>query len=109
VTPVAPAPRVGAAVARPYARALLHVRGLEVKSHTGALQLLHREFIKSGEVKSVLGWQLSGLQRSREIADDDQTSDFTPAEVTTLLAIADSFGREAMQILRANDAPPPTA
>ncbi len=42
-------------------RALLFARGLEPRSHRGAFQLLHREYMKPGLLPSVAGWQLAGL------------------------------------------------
>lgn len=82
-----------------HVRALLHSRGLDAKTHAGAFQLLHREFVKPGRITAVPGWQLAGLQRSRELADYDESVAFARAEVDTLLGIARTFAAEARALL----------
>ena len=84
-----------------WVRALLLARGLERRSHTGAFNLLHRDFIQKGLLPSLSGWQLAGLQRSREMADYDSAANFTADEVATLLTIVDNLANDATAILQA--------
>lgn len=46
------------------------------------------------------GWQLAGLQRSRELADYDSAANFTADEVATLLTIVDNLAKDATAILQ---------
>ena len=80
-------------------QAALRARGLEVRTHGGAFQLFHREFVKSGLVTRVPGWQLAGLQRSREMADYDSATTFTADEVRTLLGIVGAFTADVTAVL----------
>jgi uncharacterized protein (UPF0332 family) len=94
------------AVSRGYYAALHHVRavllarGLEARTHGGMFQLLHREFIKPGLLIAVPGWQLAGLQRSRELADYDASVSFTASEVESLLQIVELFASDVRTLLR---------
>jgi hypothetical protein len=83
-----------------YVRALLLARGMESRTHGGAFQLLHREFVRPGLLPSVPGWQLAGLQRSREMADYDSAAEFSAQEVRSLLALVASFAADATSLLR---------
>lgn len=83
-----------------YVRALLLARGLESRTHGGAFQLLHREFVKPGLLPGVPGWQLAGLQRSREMADYDSATEFSADEVRSLLALVATFAADAMAVLQ---------
>jgi uncharacterized protein (UPF0332 family) len=73
---------------------------LETRTHTGAFQLFHREFVKTGILSRVPGWQLAALQRSREMADYDTFTTFTAEEVASLLAIVGAFADDVMTWLR---------
>lgn len=83
-----------------WVHALLHARGFESRSHAGAFSMLHRDFVQPGLLPSVSGWQLAGLQRSRELADYDANTNFSAAEVATLLGIVDGLAVDAAAILR---------
>ncbi|MCU0864148.1 MAG: HEPN domain-containing protein [Planctomycetes bacterium] len=80
-------------------QAALRARGLEVRTHGGAFQLFHREFVKTGLATRVPGWQLAGLQRSREMADYDSSTTFTADEVRTLLGIVGAFTADVTAML----------
>lgn len=83
-----------------YIRALLFARGLDPRSHRGAFQLLHREFVGPGLLPNVPGWQLAGLQRSREMADYDSATAFSADEVRALLALVAGLAGDATAVLR---------
>ncbi|MBK8098349.1 MAG: hypothetical protein IPK26_14665 [Planctomycetes bacterium] len=46
------------------------------------------------------GWQLAGLQRSREQADYESAIDFTSAEVRSVLTLLSGLAKDAEAILR---------
>ena len=81
-------------------QALLLARGLSTTTQSGAFQLLHREFLRPGVLPNVLGWQLAGLQRSREQADYESAIDFTSTEVRSMLAVVAALASDAEAILR---------
>lgn len=74
-----------------YLRALLRTRGLEPRSHAGALHLLNVEFIRPGALPSGVNRLLAGLQRSRELADYDPSIRFDATDASALLDDAERF------------------
>lgn len=87
------------AVARAYyaafyaLRALLFTRGLEAKTHAGAIHLLNVEFIRPGVFPASHNRLLGGMQRVRELADYDLAAVFTDAEATAAVEEASMFTR----------------
>lgn len=87
------------AVARAYyaafyaLRALLLTRGLEARTHAGAIHLLNVEFIRPGLFPASFNRLLGGMQRVRELADYDLAAVFTEAESTTAVDEASTFMR----------------
>ena len=75
-------------------RALLYSRGLEPRSHAGALHLLNVEFIRPGLLPSANNRLLSGLQRSRELADYDPAVVFSAEDATAALDDARAFAAQ---------------
>ena len=57
--------------------ALLFSRGLEAKSHGGAIHLFNTEFVRTGLLGSSHNRLLAGVQRSRELADYDAAVTFS--------------------------------
>lgn len=55
--------------------------------------------MKPGLLPSVPGWQLAGLQRSREMADYDSATEFSGNEVRSLLALVANLASDAMAVL----------
>lgn len=48
---------------------------------------------------NVAGWQLAGLQRSRELADYDATTSFPKVDVQAMLVLVDNLFADANAIL----------
>jgi uncharacterized protein (UPF0332 family) len=83
-----------------FLRALLFSRGVEPKSHAGALHLFNIELVRTGELSGSWNRLLAGLQRSRELADYDAAVTFTEEEARDILSDARSFGEAALDYLR---------
>lgn len=82
------------------ARALLLSRGLEPKTHSGAVHPLNLEFIRPGLLPSSFNRLFAGLQRSREYADDDAAVEFSNDDAGAELESARSFEQAAVELLR---------
>lgn len=80
-------------------RAALLSRGLEPRSHGGALRLLNTELTRKGHLPA-FSKLVSGLQRSREAADYEAAVSFTLAEAEAALADAESFRVAVVDLLR---------
>jgi uncharacterized protein len=80
-------------------RALLYARGLEAKSHAGALHLLNVEFIRPGALASHHNRLLAGLQRARELADYDPAATFSEADANAALSDARAFAEDVRALL----------
>jgi hypothetical protein len=52
-------------------RAILFSKGLEPKSHSGAIHLFNTDFVRPGLFSSANNRLIAGLQRARELADYD--------------------------------------
>jgi uncharacterized protein (UPF0332 family) len=83
-------------------RALLLTRGVEPKTHAGAIHLLNVEFVREGRLPSSHNRLLAGLQRSRELADYDSAVTFSQEDAAAELADAERFVVEALALLRAD-------
>jgi uncharacterized protein (UPF0332 family) len=81
-------------------RALLFSRGLEAKTHAGAIHLFNTEFVRSGLFASSHNRLLAGIQRSRELADYDAAVTFSRADAVACLQDAEAFGGDALALLR---------
>ncbi len=81
-------------------RALLFSRGVEPRTHSGAIHLFNAELVKSGLMPSSHNRILSGLQRSRELADYDAAVAFSAEDAGQYLDDAKTFSREALAFLR---------
>lgn len=92
-----------------HVRALLYSRGLEPRSHAGALHLLNVEFIRPGLLASANNRLLSGLQRSRELADYDPAALFSADDAKAALDDARAFATEVRRMLKAAGIEPPGA
>ncbi len=76
-----------------YVRALLLTKGLEPKSHHGAMQLLSLHFIKDGPLSSQAGSDFGHLQTFRELIDYKASAVFTNEQASGELERARSFIR----------------
>jgi uncharacterized protein (UPF0332 family) len=72
-------------------RALAFARGLEAKTHRGAIHVFNTEFVRAGIFPSADNRLLSGLQRARELADYDAAVLFSGEDATAELAEARRF------------------
>ncbi len=72
-------------------RAVLLTRGLEPRSHAGALHLFNVEFVRGGELPATHNRLLTRLRRSREVADYDAAFAFGEPEATADLRAASEF------------------
>jgi uncharacterized protein (UPF0332 family) len=81
-------------------RALLLTRGVETKTHAGAIHLLNTEFIRRGLLPSSHNRLLAGLQRSRELADYDAAVTFSADDAAAELSDAERFVADALALLQ---------
>jgi uncharacterized protein (UPF0332 family) len=81
-------------------RGLLLSRGLEAKTHAGAIHLFNTEFVRSGLVASSHNRLLAGIERSRELADYDAAVTFSTQDAEACVADAETFRRDALALLR---------
>lgn len=72
-------------------KALLLSRGLEAKSHAGSIHLFNREFVRTGLLDSSNNRLLSGMQRSRELADYAAGIVFSEEDTASELQQAERF------------------
>jgi uncharacterized protein (UPF0332 family) len=82
-----------------HVRALLYSRGLEARSHAGALHLLNVEFIRPKLMPSSNNRLLAGLQRARELADYDPAVTFTAEDAEASLREARGFAAAVVELL----------
>jgi len=80
-------------------RALLVTRGVEPRSHRGALHLLNREFVRTGLLTSSHNRLLGALQRSRELADYDAAAVFSADDARQQLDDARTFHAATLEFL----------
>ncbi len=83
-----------------YVRALLLTRGVEPKTHAGAVPLLNVEFVRAGLLASSHNRLLAGLQRSRELADYDAAVTFSTEDAVAEVAEAERFMAAADALLQ---------
>jgi uncharacterized protein (UPF0332 family) len=81
-------------------RAILMTRGLDAKTHAGAIHVFNRDFIRPGLLPSSHNRLLAGLQRSREFADYDATITFSADGAQAELTQARAFVDDIMAFLR---------
>ena len=83
-----------------YLRALLFSRGMEPRSHSGAIHLFNTEFVRAGLLPSAHNRLLSGMQGSRELADYDAAAVFAAEDAQAQQDDARTFGRDVVELLR---------
>jgi uncharacterized protein (UPF0332 family) len=81
-------------------RALLFSRGLEPKTHAGAIHLFNTEFVRAGLLASSHNRLLAGIQRSRELADYDAAVTFSKEDAEGCLREAETFHGDVLTLLR---------
>lgn len=82
-------------------RAALLTRGVEPRSHGGAIHLFNTELVRPGLFSSSHNRLIAGLQRSRELADYDAAVAFSGDEARRELDDARAFATVALSFLRA--------
>jgi uncharacterized protein (UPF0332 family) len=82
-------------------RALLYTRGLEPKSHGGAIHLFNTEFVRTGVFPTSHNRLIAGAQRARELADYDAAVTFGEEDASALIADARTFEASVAAHLRA--------
>lgn len=80
-------------------RALLYSRGIEPKSHAGAIHLFNVEFVRPSLLPSSFNRILSGLQRTRELADYDAAVRFSAEDARANLDSAREFEAAVLDLL----------
>ncbi|MCI0570319.1 MAG: HEPN domain-containing protein [Myxococcaceae bacterium] len=80
-------------------RALLLTRGVELRSEVEAIHLFDTELVQSGALPSSHSLLLAGLQRARELADDDAAVAFDEKGAREVLAAARTFIDAARELL----------
>ena len=81
-------------------RALPLSRGVEPKSHSGAIHLFNVELVRTGHFDSSWNRLLSGLQRTRELADYDAAVAFSAEDAEAELEAARRFGGAVTAFLK---------
>jgi uncharacterized protein (UPF0332 family) len=81
-------------------RALLFSRGLEPKSHEGALRLFAREFVKKGVFTSGSSHVFARLMKYREEADYNPSYSFTPQDYRGMRQEAEALADKVSEHLR---------
>ena len=82
-----------------FLRALLLTRGLEPKSHRGAIHLFNAEFVRPATFSTAHNRLLAGLQRARELADYDSAVAFSLEDARAEIEDARRFGSEIRAFL----------
>jgi uncharacterized protein (UPF0332 family) len=82
-------------------RALLFHQGAEPKSHQGAVHLFNTEIVRKGLMDSSHNRTISGLQRSKELADYDAAVVFSVDDAKRELAAARNFEAAVLRFLAA--------
>lgn len=80
-------------------RAALFARGLEPKTHAGALHLFNTELVRPGLFSSAFNRLIAGAQRVRELADYDAATVFSADDAAAQLADAQAFANEVRAFL----------
>lgn len=81
-------------------RALLLTRGLEAKSHEGALRLLSLHFVKAGLLPADASHLFSRLMKYREEADYNSSYVFTEKDVVQLREEVAAFAAQVADLIR---------
>ena len=79
--------------------ALPFSRGIEPKTHAGAIHLFNTEFVRRGLFSSSHNRLLGGLQRARELADYDAAVAFSVEDAAAELNGARAFIAEAIAFM----------
>jgi len=82
-----------------FLRALLLTRGIEPKTHAGAISQFSLEFVRAGLLPSSHNRLLGGLQRMRELADYDAAVQFSEDDAKSEIEDARAFAMEAQGLL----------
>ena len=82
-----------------FMRALLLTRGIEPKTHAGAISQFSLEFVRTGLMASKHNRLLGGLQRARELADYDAAIVFSTEDAQAELDDAQAFAADAQLLL----------
>ena len=81
-------------------RALLLSRGVEPRTHAGAIHLFNTELVRPGLLPSSHNRLLAGLQRARELADYDAAVVFSLEDARAELREARELETAALEFLR---------
>ena len=81
-------------------RAMLLSRGVEAKTHAGAIHLFNIEFVRTGLFATSHNRLLAGIQRSRELAEYDAGVTFSNDDVKACLSDAEAFRAEVVTTLQ---------
>jgi uncharacterized protein (UPF0332 family) len=81
------------------ARAMLVSVGLEARTHKGLVSMIGDHFVRPGKMSPELGRLVSRMQRDREDADYATGAVFTEAEVSRMVADAETFLAEARRLI----------
>jgi uncharacterized protein (UPF0332 family) len=80
-------------------RAALLSRGVDPKTHAGAIHLFNSELVRKGTFSSAHNRLLGGLQRARELADYDAAVTFSAEDAEAEVAAAERFAAAVMEVL----------
>ncbi len=80
-------------------RAALLSRGVDPKTHAGAIHLFNTELVRNGTFPSSHNRLLAGLQRARELADYDAAVSFSADDAAAEVADAERFTGAILEML----------
>jgi uncharacterized protein (UPF0332 family) len=81
-------------------RAALLSRGVDPKTHGGAIHLFNTELVRKGTFPSSHNRLLAGLQRARELADYDAAVTFSAEDAAAEVAEAERFAEAVTETLK---------
>lgn len=81
------------------AQALLEDENITVKTHSGLIRMIGKEFVKEGRMTQSLGEALAMVEEKREQADYSMDSDLTKEDAERSIGDAQRFLQKARELL----------
>lgn len=88
--------------------ALLQERKITPRKHKGAIEIFHREFVRTGELPRELAKSLARAFDLRQESDYRFLSPFSESDLTTLISEAETFVESVRRVLTGGSAPTPS-
>ena len=82
------------------AKALLLIKGLNVKTHKGLITRFGLDFVKEGYIEKIQGRALRIAKEDREAADYEVDIDYTSNDAKTSIGKAKDFHEKVKQVIK---------